>query len=64
MKDRPEKAGVKGKPYDLCNDFKVLTGEERQGILKTAKALKKIQAENLSMLTGVRSKKRLNSAAV
>jgi hypothetical protein len=50
MKDRREKAGVKGNPYDISKDFKVLTSSERRGILKTAKTLEKIQAENLSML--------------
>jgi hypothetical protein len=53
IKDRTEKAGVKGNPYDIGKDFKVLTASERQGILKTAKTLEKIQAENLSMLADI-----------
>jgi hypothetical protein len=46
IKDRTERAGVKGNPYDIGKDFKILTSNERQGILKTALNLEKIQAEN------------------
>lgn len=55
MKHKMENAGIKGKPYDLYNDFKVLTREERQRILKTAGTLEKVQAENLSMLAAAHS---------
>jgi hypothetical protein len=48
--DLPEKAGAKRTPYDISKDFGVLASGERQGILKTAKALEKIQAETLALL--------------
>jgi hypothetical protein len=49
MKDKVRQAGVKGKSYNYGDDFKILSGSEKSGILKTAKILLKVQQEIASL---------------
>ena len=47
LKDKARQAGVKGESYDYSKDFKILTPKEKRGILKNAKALLRLQRENI-----------------
>ncbi|MDR2499693.1 MAG: hypothetical protein LBD37_01265 [Treponema sp.] len=52
MKDKAGQGGGKGEPCDFSQDFKVLSSGEKRGILRTAKTLLKVQAENTALLAG------------
>lgn len=52
MKDKAGPGGVKGASYDYSRDFQVLSSGEKRGILRTAKTLLKVQAENTALLAG------------
>jgi hypothetical protein len=52
MKDMAGRGGSKGEPCDYSQDFKILSSGEKRGILRTAKTLLKVQAENTALLAG------------
>ncbi|GHV71609.1 hypothetical protein AGMMS49928_24180 [Spirochaetia bacterium] len=49
MKDKARRVGAEGESYDYCKDFKILTVEEKRGILKNAKDLLRLQKENIPL---------------
>jgi hypothetical protein len=50
MKDKTRHKEVNVKPCDTSKDFKILSSSEKQGILKTAKTLLKIQQIDADMI--------------
>jgi len=48
-----EKIKINDETYDYSGDFKILTKDERQGIVKTARNLLKVQQENAVMFADV-----------